>query len=59
LRHSAELAVAGLEGISWDSSAFDSLVIPEDKKEIIQSLVENHATGSNGKPFDDIIHGKG
>jgi hypothetical protein len=57
LRRLAELAGADLEGISWDSSAFDSLVIPEDK-EIIQSLIENHATGSNGKPFD-LIHGRG
>jgi hypothetical protein len=43
--------------ITWDSSAFDSLVLPEARKETIQSLAERHTNGSNdknGKAFDDI-----
>jgi hypothetical protein len=59
LQYSAELAVANLEEIHWNSSAFDSLVLSVDKKEIVQSLVERHATDSNRRFFDDIIRGKG
>ncbi|KAL9616324.1 MAG: hypothetical protein Q9160_008803 [Pyrenula sp. 1 TL-2023] len=55
----AELAVTNLEAINWDSSAFSSLVMPEDKKEILQSLVERQTTGLDQRPFDDIIRGKG
>jgi hypothetical protein len=46
-------------GRTWDSSAFNSLVIPEDKKHIIQSLVDSYADGSHSTQYDDIIRGKG
>jgi hypothetical protein len=65
LRRSAELSVDYIEEITWDSSAFESLVLPEARKEIIQSLVERHTNGPNAsndqnrKEFDDIIQGKG
>ena len=48
-----------IEEINWDSSAFDSLVIPANHKEIVQSLVERHTNGSDDERFDDIIQGKG
>ena len=34
-------------------------MIPDERKEIIQSLVERHTSGSNSIPFHDIIRGKG
>jgi hypothetical protein len=65
LQRSVELSADDIEEITWDSSAFDSLVLPESRKQIIQSLVERHTNGpngsndQNGKAFDDIIQGKG
>ena len=67
------LSVNDIEEITWDSSVFDSLVLPKDRKEMIQSLIECHTNGSNGsnglngsnsssakngKAFDNIIQGK-
>ena len=48
-----------IEKIDWDSSAFDTLVIPANQKEIVQSLVERHTNGSDVEKFDDVIQGKG
>ena len=48
-----------IKEIDWDSSAFDTLVIPAYQKEIIQSLVERHTSGSDDEKFDDIMQGKG
>ena len=59
MQRSAELSVDDVDEITWDSSAFHSLVIPEKRKEIIQSLVERHTNGSNSIPFRDIIREKG
>jgi hypothetical protein len=50
--HQRELEDQGPDGphsqITWDSSAFDSLVLPEARKETIQSLAERHTNSSNG-----------
>ena len=65
MRRPAELSVDDIEEITWDSSAFNSLVLPEARKEMVRSLIERHTNGSNGlddesgKVFDDIIQGKG
>lgn len=61
LRFSAEFLVNDIEKITWNSSAFDSLMIPPERKEIIQSLVERYTKGSKhltNKPFYNIIRGK-
>ncbi|KAH6684845.1 ATPase [Plectosphaerella plurivora] len=42
--------------ISWSTSAFDKLVLPEDQKDLILSFAESQLEGSN---FDDVIAGKG
>ena len=34
-------------------------MIPEDKKDIVQSLVDSYADGSHSTQYDDIIQGKG
>jgi len=57
-----ELSVDDIEEISWDSGAFSSLELPENRKEIVRSLVERHtrsASEANEREFDDIIRGKG
>lgn len=51
-----ELNVENVEAIEWDTEAFSNLVIPADRKALLQSLVEAH----NGEMvFDDFIKGKG
>ena len=45
---------------TWSTDAFDSLVLDEDKKELIKALVEQHKEDSFRKnAFDDFIPGKG
>jgi hypothetical protein len=61
LRRLAELSVDDVDEITWDSSAFHSLVIPKERKEIVQALVERHTSlkATNGIQFRDVIQGKG
>lgn len=42
--------------VSWNTSAFDRLVLPPDQKELILSFSESQLAGSS---FDDVIQGKG
>ena len=58
LQHLAKLAVANLETVYWDSSAFNSLIILKDKKDIVQSLVKHYTTNSNQRLSDNIIQEK-
>lgn len=46
-----------VKDITFSDDAFDSLVIPEDQKEIILAFAESQA--SNSKVFDDVVSGKG
>jgi hypothetical protein len=46
-----------LEEVAFNSEAFHTLLLPEDQKATIKSLVTVHANGDEG--FDDIIKGKG
>ncbi|KAL6703446.1 hypothetical protein ACN47E_009620 [Coniothyrium glycines] len=46
-----------IEDINFNENAFESLVLPEDQKELILSFAESQAMNSTG--FDDIISGKG
>ena len=49
--------VDNITDITWNNNAFESLVLPEDQKELVlafsESQVENRAS------FDDVIQGKG
>eukprot|EP01125_Pyxidicula_operculata_P001198 TRINITY_DN11136_c0_g1_i1.p1 TRINITY_DN11136_c0_g1~~TRINITY_DN11136_c0_g1_i1.p1 ORF type:complete len:693 (-),score=151.38 TRINITY_DN11136_c0_g1_i1:47-2071(-) len=49
-----ELLVSNLADIKYDDQAFDKLVFPQDRKQLIKSLVEN-----SNKSFTDVISGKG
>ena len=52
-----KLRVTGVHDISWDESAFDSLVLPTDEKDLLLAFAEGqiHAQST----FDDFIRGKG
>ncbi|KAI1084740.1 ATPase [Whalleya microplaca] len=42
--------------VTWNTDAFDKLVLPEDQKELILAFSESQLGGST---FDDVISGKG
>lgn len=46
-----------VEDIDFNENAFDSLVLPQDQKELILSFAESQAMNQSG--FDDVISGKG
>jgi hypothetical protein len=46
-----------VEEISFNTSAFETLLLPKHQKEMIHSLVKVHT--SEGQGFDDLIRGKG
>lgn len=48
------LDLDGMSDINWRDEAWDQLVVDEDKKDMIHSLVKFHGQG-----FTDIIEGKG
>jgi len=52
-----EFAVSGITDIQWNDGAFDSLIIPDDQKEVVRALVESHAH-QQSKNIDDVIQGQ-
>lgn len=46
-----------IKEIKFNDNAFESLVLPEDQKELILSFAESQAMNSSA--FDDVISGKG
>jgi hypothetical protein len=53
-----EFTVSGISDIIYNDEAFDTLVLPENQKDIIKALVSSHAFHAH-KSIDDIISGKG
>lgn len=54
--------VDGLQDISFSEDVFDRLVLPEDRKRLIQALVKHSSPkheGPNKHNFQDLIKGKG
>ena len=51
-----ELDVAGLRDIEFSEGAFESLVLPDDQKEVVRALVESHIR-KDGKNITDVIQG--
>jgi hypothetical protein len=51
-----ELNVEYVTPIDWNTEAFHALVLPEKRKELLQSLVESHNADLG---FDDFVRGKG
>ncbi|KAG6829012.1 hypothetical protein H0H87_012876, partial [Tephrocybe sp. NHM501043] len=46
-----------LRDVQWSDTAFDSLVLEQEKKLVIRSLIQRHSNQNN--TFDDVISGKG
>ncbi|KAJ3850524.1 P-loop containing nucleoside triphosphate hydrolase protein [Lentinula lateritia] len=51
-----EFDVERITDVDWNQDAFSNLVLPEDRKDLLQSLVEAHHLKVG---FDDFIKGKG
>ena len=49
--------IDSLKDIKYNEGAFESLVLPEDHKELILALTESQV--ANKETFDDVIQGKG
>jgi len=50
-------SIGSVKDIKYDEGAFDSLVLPDDHKELILALTESQV--ANKETFDDVIKGKG
>ncbi|KAI4225973.1 MAG: hypothetical protein L6R36_003509 [Xanthoria steineri] len=50
-------SISSVGEIKWNNSAFESLVLPSDHKELILALTESQV--ANKDAFDDVIQGKG
>ena len=50
-------SIGSVKDIKWSEGAFDSLVLPEDHKELILALTESQV--AHKETFDDVIQGKG
>jgi DNA polymerase III delta prime subunit len=50
-------SIGSVKEIGYNNAAFDSLVLPEDHKELILALTESQV--ANKETFDDVIQGKG
>lgn len=46
-----------IQDIEWNTSPFESLVLPDGYKDLILSFVESQL--KDGESFDDVINGKG
>ncbi|KAH8652863.1 hypothetical protein BGZ61DRAFT_575180 [Ilyonectria robusta] len=53
----AHFRVEYIQEVQFDDNAFDQLVLSEDKKQLIKSLVQQQ--GGYVEGFDDIVKGKG
>lgn len=52
-----DFSINSVKEIKYNDDAFDSLVLPEDHKELILALTESQV--ANKETFDDVIQGKG
>ncbi|KAF2207020.1 hypothetical protein CERZMDRAFT_115477 [Cercospora zeae-maydis SCOH1-5] len=53
-----EFSLSGVQEIVWNDDAYDSLVLPNDKKSTVRALVESHKFHP-AQAIDDVIQGKG
>ena len=53
-----EFAVSKIGEVSWNTDAFDSLILPDSQKNIVKAMVSSHAFHPS-RSIDDIIAGKG
>ncbi|KAI3395886.1 hypothetical protein diail_671 [Diaporthe ilicicola] len=52
------LAIDGLTEFAWNDQAFEKLVMHDQSKVLVHSLVRQHSS-EQGDSFDDIVSGKG
>lgn len=50
-------SIGSVKDIRYNEGAFDSLVLPDDHKELILALTESQV--AHRETFDDVIQGKG
>ena len=50
-------SIENVKEMKWNDKAFDSLVLPEEHKDLILALTESQTANKN--TFDDLIQGKG
>ncbi|MCJ1465286.1 hypothetical protein MMC07_003902 [Pseudocyphellaria aurata] len=50
-------SIGSVKNIKWNDGAFESLVLPQDHKELILALTQSQVQNKSG--FDDVIQGKG
>ncbi|KAF2722916.1 hypothetical protein K431DRAFT_283425 [Polychaeton citri CBS 116435] len=53
-----EFTLSGVHEIEWNEDAFESLVLPTDKKSVVKALVESHKFNA-ARTIDDVVQGKG
>lgn len=53
-----EFTISGVREIEWNEGAFESLVIPPDRKSIVKALVSSHKFHP-AQTIDDVVQGKG
>ncbi|KAI6828839.1 hypothetical protein KC332_g5465 [Hortaea werneckii] len=53
-----EFSLSGIHPITYNETAFDSLVLPPAQKSIVRALVESHRFHA-AKTLDDVVQGKG
>lgn len=54
--YAVEFNIELIEEVEWNNDAFSNLVLPDGRKDLLQSLVESHHRELG---FDDFIKGKG
>jgi hypothetical protein len=55
----ADFEVDNISDIKWNKNAFDSLVIPQARKRLLEALVKQQQIHKSDDDFDDVIKGKG
>ncbi|KAK5109606.1 hypothetical protein LTR62_006843 [Meristemomyces frigidus] len=53
-----EFTISGVKEIEYNDQAFESLVLPDNQKEIVRALVESHKFNA-ARTIDDVVQGKG
>ncbi|WPG97596.1 Hypothetical protein R9X50_00037400 [Acrodontium crateriforme] len=53
-----EFTLSGVLDITYNETAFESLVVPNNQKSIVRALVESHKFHA-AKTIDDVVQGKG
>jgi hypothetical protein len=52
-----ELCIDNVSDVSWDDGAFTRLILPQQQKNLLLSIVEGKL--KQKEAFDDVINGKG